>query len=252
MFSPEALSDDAFLGGRVQLLQPRAGFRAAMDAVLLAAACPARAGQSVFELGCGVGVASLCLGVRVPGLLLAGLELQADYADLARQNAARCGVPLAVFEGDLAAPPSALRARSFDHVLANPPFFSHPGSAAADPGRETAQREATPLAVWVATGMRRLASGGHLTMILRADRLPDALAALGQGAGDVMVRPIAARAGHPAGRVLILIRKGGRGGFRLLAPFIMHAAPYHLRDGEDLTDAARAILRDGAALEWQP
>ncbi|MBW6505152.1 MAG: methyltransferase [Rhodobacteraceae bacterium] len=250
MYAAEELSEDAFLGGRLSLLQPRTGFRAAMDAVLMAAACPARAGQSVLELGCGAGVASLCLGARVPGLRLTGLELQARYADLARRNAERCGLPLEVFEGDLAAPPSALRARSFDHVLANPPFFAHPGSAAADPGREAAQREATPLAAWVATAMRRLASGGHLTMVLRADRLPDALAALGQGAGSVTVRPIAARVGHSAGRVLILTRKGGRGAFRLLAPFVMHAAPHHLRDGEDLTDAARAILRAGAALEW--
>ncbi len=216
----------------------------------MAAACPARSGQSVLELGCGAGVASLCLAARVPGLRLTGLELQPDYADLARRNAARSGQDMELFEGDLAAPPAALRACRFDHVLANPPFFAHPGRPAADPGRETAQREVTPLALWVVTGLRRLTDGGHLTMILRADRLPDALAALAQRAGNVRVRPIAARTGQPAGRVLILARKGGRGGFRLLAPFILHAAPRHLRDGEDLTDAAREILRHGAALEW--
>ncbi|MDP2063132.1 MAG: methyltransferase [Phaeovulum sp.] len=251
MFADDSLSEDAFLGGRLRLLQPREGFRAAMDAVLLAAACPAVAGQSVLELGCGAGVASLCLGARVPGLRLQGIEMQADYADLARRNAERSAQIFEVFEGDLAAPPSALRARSFDHVLANPPFFAHPGSAAADPGRETAQREATPLAVWLETGLRRLVSGGYLTLILRADRLPDALAAFAPGAFGVTVLPIAARVARPAGRVLVLARKGGRGAFRLLAPFHMHAAPRHLRDGEDLTDAARAILRDGAALAWR-
>lgn len=250
MFAPETLSEDAFLGGRLRLLQPLGGFRAAMDAVLLAAACPARPGQRVLELGCGAGVASLCLGARVPGVGLAGLELQPDYAALARQNAARAGQDFEVFEGDLAAPPAALRARSFDHVLANPPYFAHPGAAAADPGREAAQREATPLALWVQTGLRRLVNGGHLTMVLRADRLPDALAALGPGAGSLTLRPIAAREGREAGRVLMLLRKGGRGRFRLLAPFHMHSAPRHLRDGEDLSPAARAILREGAALDW--
>jgi len=250
MFGPETLSEDAFLGGRLSVLQPRAGFRAAMDAVLLAAACPARSGERVLELGCGAGVASLCLGARVPGLALAGLELQPDYAALARHNGARAGQDFEVFEGDLAAPPAALRARSFDHVIANPPYFAHPGAAAADTGREVAQREATPLLAWVQTGLKRLVNGGHLTLILRADRLPDALAAMGPGAGSVMVRPIAARAGREAGRVLVLLRKGGRGQFRLLAPFHMHAAAHHLRDGEDLSDPARAILRDGAPLVW--
>jgi tRNA1(Val) A37 N6-methylase TrmN6 len=250
IFAPEALSDDAFLGGRLQLLQPRAGFRAAMDSVLLAAACAALPGQAVLELGCGAGVASLCLGARVPGLQLTGLELQPAYADLARRNAARSGIAMQVLAGDLAALPAALRAQSFDHVLANPPFFAHPGAAAADPGRETAQREATPIAQWIDAGLRRLRPGGHLTLIFRADRLPEALAALPPRAGSIALRPIAPRAGAAAGRLLLRARKGGRGGLRLLAPFVMHAAPQHLRDGEDLTPLARAILRDGAALDW--
>ena len=55
-------TDNAFLGGRVQLLQPRRGYRAGVDPVLLAAAVAARPGEAVLELGCGVGTALLCLG----------------------------------------------------------------------------------------------------------------------------------------------------------------------------------------------
>lgn len=82
MFAPEELTQDRFLDGRLLVAQPRRGYRAAMDPVLLAAACPARPGQAVLELGCGAGVASLCLGWRVPDLRLAGLELQPAYARL--------------------------------------------------------------------------------------------------------------------------------------------------------------------------
>ncbi|NJS39430.1 MAG: methyltransferase, partial [Rhodobacteraceae bacterium] len=127
MFAAEALSDDKFLSGRLSLLQPLKGYRAATDPVLLAAACPAKAGDSVLDLGCGAGAAALCLGQRVPGLHLAGLELQADYADLARQNATRNGMALEVHEGDLARMPAALR-RDFDHVIANPPYYPPGGS----------------------------------------------------------------------------------------------------------------------------
>ena len=88
-FAAEALSQDGFLGGRLAIWQPRVGYRAAMDPVLLAAAVAARAGESVLELGCGVGVASLCLGSRVPGLALTGLELQPAYARLARRKTGR-------------------------------------------------------------------------------------------------------------------------------------------------------------------
>ena len=87
MFDDGELSTDAFLGGRLSIMQPIRGYRAAADPVLLAAAVPARAGDAVLELGCGAGVASLCLGQRVPGLIQFGLELQPAYAALARRNA---------------------------------------------------------------------------------------------------------------------------------------------------------------------
>ncbi|MCL7463808.1 methyltransferase [Phaeovulum sp. NW3] len=249
MFAPEDLTRDGFLGGRLQIAQPRRGYRAAMDPVLLAAACPAAAGDSVLELGCGVGVASLCLGARVAGLQLTGLELQPAYADLARANAAANGIGLEVMAGDLARMPTDLRARSFDHVIANPPYFAPGGgTAAADPGRETAQREATPLSLWVQQGLKRLRPGGWLTLIQNADRLPEALTALAVGAGSIAVLPIAARQGRAAGRVIVQGRKGGRGPFRLLAPLVIHAAPRHDGDREDLTPEARAILREGADL----
>lgn len=247
MFAADALSDDGFLGGRLRILQPRQGYRAATDPVLLAAAVPARPGESVLELGCGAGVAALCLGRRVPGLALTGLELQPDYAALARRNAARNGIALEVVEGDLAQMPAALRARSFDHVIANPPYFG-PGTAAADPGREMALREATPLADWLAAGLRRLRPGGHLTLIHLAERLPDLLAACGARLGSLTALPLAPREGRAAVRVILQGRKGGRGAFRLLAPLVLHAGAVHLADGDDFSPPARAILREGAAL----
>ncbi|PPB80525.1 tRNA1(Val) A37 N6-methylase TrmN6 [Albidovulum inexpectatum] len=249
MFAEDDLTCDHFLNGRLQILQPRQGYRAAMDPVFLAAAVPARPGQTVLELGCGVGVASLCLGARVPDLGLVGLELQPDYASLARRNAEAAGMTLEVVEGDLSSPPPELRARSFDHVMANPPYYPPGGGTpASDRGRERSLREETPLAQWVQTAIRRLRSGGWMTFIQSADRLPDLMAGLDRRMGDIRVLPLAPRIGREARRVIVQARKGGRGPFRLLAPFIVHDGPVHLRDAEDLTDAARAVVRDGAAL----
>lgn len=249
-FPDSALTTDGFLSGRLRLRQPRRGYRAATDPVLLAAAVPGRAGETVLELGCGAGAASLCLAARVPDVALTGLELQPDYADLAHRNAAENGYALRVVEGDVADLPAALRAESFDHVMANPPYYPMAaGTAAADPGRETALREATPLAAWIDTGIRRLKPGGWLTVIQLAERLPDLLAGLDARMGSVTVLPLAARAGRPAGRVILRARKGGRAPFCLLAPLVLHAGPDHHADGEDYTPAVRAILRDGAALD---
>ncbi|SPH23373.1 tRNA1(Val) (adenine(37)-N6)-methyltransferase [Defluviimonas aquaemixtae] len=251
MFAPANLSDDGFLGGRLRIAQPRHGYRAAADPVLLAAAVPARRGETVLELGCGAGVASLCLGARVDGLGLTGLELQPDYAALARSNAIANEIAFDVVEGDLGRMPAVLRGRSFDHVIANPPYFPRGGGTAADDrGRELALREETPLSVWLAAGVRRLRPGGRLTLIQAAERLPDLLAGLGPPMGSAVLLPIAPRIGRDAGRVILQATKGGRAAFRLATPLVLHEGARHLTDGDDYTAQIRAVLRDAAALEF--
>lgn len=242
---------DGFLGGRVHAWQPQRGYRAGADAVMLAAACPAKPGQHVLELGCGAGVASLCLAARVEGLRLTALELQPTYAELARQNAAENGFDMQVMIGDLAAPPPELRAMSFDQVILNPPFFG-PGTPAPETGRATARHENTPLSLWLQAAARRLKPGGQLTLIHRIERLPDCLAGLDQGMGALALLPIAARHGRPADRFVLRATKGSRTPMQLLSPFVMHASQSHLGDGaDDFTEAARAVLREGAAISFQ-
>ena len=241
------LSDDAFLGGRLRLWQPLVGYRAATDPVLLAAACAALAGQSVLDLGCGAGAAGLCLAARVPGIGLAGLEVQAGYATLARANAARNRVAFEVHEGDVAGEPAALR-RGFDQVICNPPYYASGGTPAADQGRDTALREAMPLRVWTECARRRLHPGGWLTLILGAERLGVALAALEGRMASVSILPLCPREGRAAVRVLIRARKGGRAALRLLAPMLLHAGAVHGGDREDYTPETQAVLREIAAI----
>ena len=202
---------DGFLDGRLALWQPRDGYRAATDPVLLAAFVPARPGERVLELGCGTGAAALCLAARVGGLELHGLELQPAYAALARRNAEDNRLALTVHEGDLRRPPAALRALAFDHVLANPPFHPKGATGAADPGRDAAHREGEAgLADWIDAGLRRLRPGGRLVLIHRTARLGAILAGLEGRAGAVELLPLAGREGRPAERVLVRARKGRR------------------------------------------
>lgn len=248
MFEDSALSHDDFLCGRLRLWQPRAGYRAATDPVLLAAAVPARPGEAVLDLGCGVGAASFCLGARVPGLFLTGLELQPAYGALAQRNGAALGAQFTLIEGDVAAPPSALTAQSFDHVIANPPYYAQSGSPSPQPGRDLAMRAQGPLAPWMELATRRLRPGGCLTFILRSAQLPELMAALSPRLGSAALLPLAARQGRPADRFLFQAKKGGRGAFRLLAPFILHEGPAHDGDRENYTAEARQVLREGAPI----
>lgn len=241
------LTQDKFLCGKLQLWQPRQGYRAATDPVLLAAACPARPGQSVLDLGCGVGAAALCLARRVPDLRLAGLELQADYAALARRNAAENGIVMQVEQGDLADMPKPLRV-DFDHVIANPPYYPKGGTPSPNIGRATALQIETPLGDWVQAASRRLAPGGWLTLICGADGLPEVLAAMGSKLGSASVLPLTPREGKPALRILLRARKTGRAAFRLLAPFVIHHGAAHDGDRESYTPRASAVLRGGESL----
>lgn len=247
MFAPDALSDDKFLCGKLQLLQPIRGYRAATDPVLLAAACPAVAGQRVLDIGCGVGAAALCLGWRVPGLFLAGLEVQPDYADLARRNGQRNQIDLTVHEGDLRQMPKDLRTE-FDHVITNPPYYPPAGTPSPVAGRAIAMQVDLSLGDWVEACVRRLAAGGYLTMICGADGLPDALRGLGQKMGAISVLPLAPRDGQPARRVIIQAQKGRKSPFRLLPSFILHKGQSHDGDRESYTPSADLVLRQGAAI----
>ena len=251
MSATSDLSRDAFLGGRLNIFQPVKGYRAGVDPVLLAAATPARTGESVLELGCGAGVASLCLQARVENLHLTGVELQPFYADLARRNAEENRVDLTVFTSDLRHLPPDLRARSFDHVIANPPYYERSRSTAAeDAGRDLALAGETPLSDWVDVAARRLKPKGYLTMIQKADRLPELLCAMAGRLGSIRVRPIQPRVGRVAELVLIQARKGGRAAFVLEPALLMHKGLRHEHDGESYADDVLTILRDGASLPW--
>lgn len=242
--SENDLTRDAFLGGRLHLWQPRSGYRAGVDPVILAASVPARQGESVLDLGCGVGAAALCLGARVPGLDLTGVERQDDYAALAARNGLR------VVTADLSDLPEDVRTRSYDHVLANPPYFNRKaGRQASDEGREAARGLETPLATWIGTAARRLRYRGHLHLIHRAERVPDLLAAAHGRLGSIEIWPICPRVGRIAELVIFRARKEGRADFRLHPPIILHKGAQHEKDADSYTPEIQAVLRDGAALK---
>ncbi len=246
------LRRDAFLGGALHLWQPQQGYRAGVDPVLLAASVPAVAGQSVLDLGCGAGAAALCLGARVEGLHLAGLERHEGYAELARRNGAEAGQSFDVVTGDLAHMPAALKARSFDHVISNPPYFDRTrGTAAPDPTREAALGEETPLETWVDAGAKRLKPKGYMHLILKADRLADALAALDAHLGSIEVLPLAPRTGREAQLVILRARKEGRAALRLHAPVILHEGASHPGDREHYSPSIKAVLRCGKPLRFR-
>lgn len=238
---------DDFLGGQIRIHQPRHGYRAAMDPVLLAAAVPAIRTGRVLDLGCGVGTALYCHAARVPGVNLFGLELDPQTADLARMNAAENALSerTEIVTGDLLSKPETLPPNSFDQVFANPPYMvagAGDASPVAGRARSNVEGQAT-LKDWIGAMLRLTKQKGGVTLVHRADRLDEILSLLHRKAGEITVIPLWPRQGEPAKRVIVRARKAVKGGAILHSGLVLHG-PGEMRY---TTDAA-AILRDGAPL----
>jgi tRNA1(Val) A37 N6-methylase TrmN6 len=243
-------TDDAILGGRLHLLQPRRGHRVGHDAILLAAVCPARADDTVVDLGAGVGAAGLALAARV-GASVTLVEIDAELAALAAENAQRNGLGERVraVTLDAAAPARAFAAaglapQSCTRVMMNPPYNDATRhQVSPDAGRRSAH--AAPretLAVWIKTAARLLRPRGTLSLIWRADGLAEALAALMPAFGGVAVLPVHPSPGAGAIRILVRATKSSRAPLAILPGLTL------ADDTGRSTIEAEAVLREGKPL----
>jgi tRNA1(Val) A37 N6-methylase TrmN6 len=239
---------DAFLNGRVLVKQPEAGFRSGLDAVFLAAACPAQEGARVLEAGCGAGVASLCLLARVPNVNVTGVEVDAELAKLAHDNALTNGFAgqFSMLNADLTASWSELEASglerdAYDHVMANPPFYIRDRTRASPDERNARSRAMSNsgLEQWLRFLAAVAKPGGTCTLIHMAEALPQLLAAFGARFGGLQVIPLYPRAGENAIRVIIRGKKGSRAPLSLTPGIVLH------EDDGAQTWAAQAVLRMG-------
>ncbi len=241
MAADREIGEDGVLGGKVRLLQQKAGYRAGLDAALLAAACDAGQGQRVLDVGCGAGGALLAAAVRRTGAWFTGLERDPAAAALARDNVLLNGLEgrVEVVEGDVQAGFAALGAKAFDAMLSNPPFFDDPAALRGPhPARRSAYLADGGLEAWAGFWLKAVREGGTITIVHRADRLADLLALLGQKAGSFRIRPVHPFADEPAKRVLVRSIKTGKAPLVLLPPLVLHD-----RTGGKHTAQAEAILR---------
>jgi tRNA1(Val) A37 N6-methylase TrmN6 len=251
------LTEDAFLGGSLRLLQPRAGYRAGLDAILLAAAAACRRGlkDDVLDVGADVGAVGLALARRAPGAQVTMVEQSPALARLALTNIERNDLTqrVQIIQADILRPLTELpelnaRRESFDQVLANPPYYTE-GCGTPPEGDQKAAAHAMPegsLDRWVRFMAAMCKSGGAATIIHRAEALGDLLAACGKRFGNLVALPIHAREGEPAIRVLVQGIKGSRAPLELRPGLILHDAEHAFRP--EIAD----ILRRGAALPLRP
>jgi tRNA1(Val) A37 N6-methylase TrmN6 len=252
---PVPTTDDAFLGGALQILQPQNGYRAGLDAVLLAAAAPVISGTSarILDIGAGVGVVGLAVARRIADAHVTLIERDPQLAALAQANIARNRLAdrVRLVQADVSQPLSAhaelgALTETFDCVLANPPYHAH--------GRGTVSRDASKananamtegdLDRWARFMAAMTRPDGHAVVIHKAEALPELFAALAGRFGDLVLLPIHPRAGSPASRVLVRGAKGSRAPMEIRPALVLHDA------AGAFMPAVEAILRRGGALDF--
>lgn len=246
----ESVTEDYFLGDLVKIRQPLKGYRAGIDAVLLAAC--ARAGEGpLLDVGAGVGTVGICAAMRCPDLDVVMVERQAELADLAQANVAHNGLHarVTVVEADISEPlpkhaAQVLAANHFAHVVANPPFHDDgAGSASRNVFKALSHSMAAEaLEAWVRFMARTAMPGGRATMIHKAEALPRILNAFENRFGALTIAPIHPREGAPAIRVIVDGVKGSRAPLTIRPGLILHT------DGNAFRPELDAILRGGGAL----
>lgn len=243
---------DAFLGGRLNLSQPRNGFRAGLDSVLLGASVD-RGSARLLDLGAGVGTAGLVALTLNHALVATLAERDPAMVALAAENVEANGLTLRahVSQVDVTAPglervEAGLRPDFFTSVIANPPFFD-PARGTAPSAERSAARHMSPetLDLWIRTAASTATPGGEIIFIYPAEGLPALLASFSSRFGGVAVLPLVPREGEAASRVLIRGIKGSRAPTKLLSSRILHEA-----DGRGFQPAFDAIFQGASHLDW--
>ncbi len=233
----------ALLDGKVRVLRSEGGLDPTTDTILVAAACPARADESVLDLGCGSGAAGLCVLFRAPQAQLTGIDIQSAPLDLARQSAALngCQGQTRFICTDIRDFRPEKEAR-FDHAICNPPYLEAGAhTPPPDAGRATAVGGGS-LKDWTDAAFHALKPRGSLCLIHRADMADRVIQSLGKRFGAIEIIPIWPGPGKAASRVVIRARKDRR------SPAILHPGLILHETGRRYTVEAERILRDGESL----
>ena len=223
---PDETLETLQLGG-LMVLQKRHGFRFGMDAVLLSDFADISPDMVYGDFGTGTGILPLLLHGRGKGRHGLGLEIQPEYADMARRTMQLNGLTekIEILEADVRTAWEILGERSLDAVVCNPPY----GTAGktmpcADTGVSTARhQDADGLVPWFRSARRVLRGKGRFWMVYPAAKMLEAMDQLNEAhLTPKRFRLVYPDESRPASLALIEAMKDGRPFLEPCPPLIVN------------------------------
>lgn len=213
-----------------QLIQKPKGFCFGIDAVLLSDFAKVRKGLKVLDLCTGSGVIPILLAAKTEGSQFCGLELQAEYADMAKRSVElnHLEEKVNIVCGDVKDIKELFSTASFQVVTANPPYMTeHHGLKNFYEPKTIARHEvALSLRDVIAAASYALPQNGSFFMIHKPFRLAEIFKVM----KEYHLEPKRMRLVHPyvdkePTMVLMEGLKGGRERITIEPPLIVYKEP---------------------------
>ncbi len=221
---------DTILGGCLELIQPKHGYRFSVEAILLGRFAHAGTRDRVLELGAGCGVVSIMIAALCRPREVVAIELQPQLAELIERNAALNDLKsVRAISADLRTRKIAgAEPASFDLIVANPPYrAAATGRENPGRGRRLARGESTAtLLDFVAAARRYGRRGARIAFIFTARRTAELLSAMrSHQLEPKRIRFVHPRLAMPASVVMVEARVDGGIEVTVEPPLILYDAP---------------------------
>lgn len=219
------ITDELWPGGP-KFMRNTGAFSLGTDAVLLSDFAAKKPAKRACDLGCGTGIISVLLGWNDPYVSVDGIELQPEWADLARANVTLCKLDdrINIITGDLRRHRNFLTAGAYDLVVSNPPYYAAgSGKSAERESTATAREERTCTLGDVCAAAAYLTRwGGRFALVHKPERLTEIICTLRtNGLEPKRLRMVQHKSAAAPNLILIESRRGGNPSLTVEPPLIL-------------------------------
>jgi len=203
------ISLDNFLDGKIKIYQPKNGYRAGIDAVLLASCVQVFKKCKILDIGSGTGVISFFIASKYKNVEIVGIEKNFKYYSLSmrslRLNKVKSKIKF--FNKDF----KHISNMKSDIIVSNPPWFRQNSTYKSyNSLLNDAKIESLKLDLWIEKVLINLNSTGEYYTIFPYRRIEEMIKILRNHFKSVKIYPVSSFKSKPPDKAIILAKRSGK------------------------------------------